>query len=479
MRKVLIATPAHSGSVATDYCSSVMLTVLSSVVEGIAVEVLMLPHQSLLPVARDALLYEAVQRNVDDLVFIDSDMAWDAPDFIRLLKHDVDIVAVPVRKKIPQKTDFNFQLIPGIVSPDANGLMEVSRIGTGIMRISKKAFTKMYEISKKYSVVQPQVYAQVFETGIYNEEMLSEDFVFCEKAKANGFKIYMDTKISCGHIGSFTYVGDAKDYLEWLSKEPKPQNAFPDKRVVIGLTTTPPRLSKIYPTIMTLLAQTRPADRIILSLADTIARTGESFPHTPRELQTLIDQGKMEIHRTKDYGPATKFIGMMEVEHDPEAFLIWCDDDMEYSSSMVHSLVSESIKHPGAAMGMCAFNMVNNNTGYQVVDANGAEAEILEGFAGVVCRRKDMPEIGNWKPTSTEEFEKMDPAAKAYFLGDDCVLSYSLRRKGTKTLACTTHDYNRTNGLRMRDVNFGPDALRTNKHTGSNMNSYALIKSRL
>jgi hypothetical protein len=478
MRKVLVATPAHSGSVATDYCSSVMLTVLSCAVESIAVEVLMLPHQSLLPVARDALLYEAVQREVDDLVFIDSDMAWDAPDFIRLLKHDVDIVAVPVRKKIPQKTDFNFQLFPGQNKPDENGLLEVSRIGTGLMRISKNVFRRMFDISKKYSVVQNQVYAQVFETGIFNNEMLSEDFVFCEKARQQGFKVYMDTKISCGHIGSFTYVGKADEYLTWLAAEERELDTSKHK-VVLGLTTTPPRLSKIYPTILTLLNQTRPADRIVLSLADKIARTGETFGQTPPEIQALIDQGKLEIHRTRDYGPATKFVGMMEVEHDPEAFLIWCDDDMEYNRDMIKSLLTQSIRHPGAAMAMCAFNMVNNDSVYQIVDNNGQEAEILEGFAGVICRRKDMPEIGNWKPTTPDEFEKMDPAAKAYFLGDDCVLSYSLRRKGIKTLASSTHLYNRANGLRMRDVNFGPDALRTNKHTGSNMNSYALIKSRL
>ena len=247
-------------------------------------------------------------------------------------------------------------------------------------------------------------------------------------------------------------------------------------KVVIGLTTTPSRISKIYPTIQTLINQSRKANRIILSLADKMARTGETFETIPNEIKNLVEAGELEIHKTKDYGPATKYVGLLEAESDPEAFFIWCDDDMEYNSEMITSLLNQSIKHPKSAMAMCAFNMIKNDTEYEIVYKNGKEAEILEGFSGVICRRKDMPEIENWKPVTNFEFKKMDAIKKAFFLGDDCVLSYLLRQKNIKTLACRTYNYNRSNGLKMRDINFGEDALRTNKYTGSNMHSYAIIK---
>jgi hypothetical protein len=70
----------------------------------------------------------------------------------------------------------------------------------------------------------------------------------------------------------------------------------------------------------------------------------------------------------------------------------------------------------------------------------------------------------------------MTDEQKAYFLGDDCVMSYALRKKNVSTLAIDTFDLNRSNAVTVRDVDAGPDALKFNKHTGSNLNSYALIK---
>lgn len=247
-------------------------------------------------------------------------------------------------------------------------------------------------------------------------------------------------------------------------------------RVILGLTTSPSRISKIYPTLKSIINQSYPADRIILSLPDEMARTGEIFKIIPQEILDLVEQRKLEIHNTKDYGPATKYVGLLEVENDEEAFLIWCDDDMEYNSEMIRSLLSQLAKYPKSAMGMCAFNMTENPEKFEVIDENAKEAEILEGFCGVICRRKDMPNIQNWKPVNHLQFKSMSLQDKAYFLGDDYVINHLLREKGTKTLACTTSYYNRLNGLKIRDINFGQDALRTNKYTKSNMLSYRIIK---
>ena len=38
-----------------------------------------------------------------------------------------------------------------------------------------------------------------------------EDGYFCRKAKQNGYKIHLDTRVGCGHIGSYIYTEN--DYI--------------------------------------------------------------------------------------------------------------------------------------------------------------------------------------------------------------------------------------------------------------------------
>jgi len=476
MRRAMVATPAFSGEVSAHYCQSLLQSTLECLIEDITLDVFILQHQSLLPIARDILLREAINRGVDDILWIDSDMAWDSKDLIRILKHKEDIVGIPCRKKIPNRVEFNFQLIPGMLKPNADGLLEVNHIGTGFLKMSSKAIKYLFDTSEKYKSQDNIELSHVFEIKLdaSAKAVVSEDFTACRKLIGGSFRIYIDTTLSCGHVGGHIYTGECIDFLSHIDSHSEDTT---NSKVVIGLTTTPVRIGKIMPTISSLLKQKRPANRIILSLADQIARTGDKFDKIPKELQQLVDDGKIEIHQTKDYGPATKFIGAMQVEQDPSAFIVWCDDDMEYGESMVESLLAACAAQPKTAVGMMAFNMANNNTVYEAVTRTGADAEILEGFGGVICRRKDLPPMNLWVSTTPQQFASMPDIQKAYFLGDDCVMSYALRKAGTRTLALQAPTYCRATGVVIRTINFGPDALSTNKYTKNNMASYALLKA--
>jgi hypothetical protein len=246
--------------------------------------------------------------------------------------------------------------------------------------------------------------------------------------------------------------------------------------VIVGLTTTPPRIGKIMPTIQSLLAQSRPADQIILSVPEKLARTGERFGDIPKELQALADAGKLEIHRTKDYGPATKFIGPLEVGGDPDDKICWLDDDILYSPMLLQTLAEELDTRPKTALGVCGFFMTGS-TGYAIAPDHGGQAEILEGFGGVMCRRSDMPKADLWPAIPASEFAGLSPTARAKFLADDYMISTELRKAGTATLVCATPNLNRTNALKIRQEGLGPDALQNNKGTGGNLAAYALLKA--
>jgi len=242
--------------------------------------------------------------------------------------------------------------------------------------------------------------------------------------------------------------------------------------VRVCLTTTPKRIHTILPTLKSLLAQSRPADEIVLSIPETLARTGEKFGPIPAAIQALADEGRITILRSTDHGPATKFVSG-SWEANPDDFIIWCDDDILYSPRMVQTLVENCPDK--SALGLCGFFMTGPK-GYAIAPDHLGHAEIIEGFGGVCCRKKDLPDMSLWPAHTAKEFAKLDDRQRAEFLADDFMMSTRLREKGTATLVCATPDFNRANGIRIRPEGLGEDALQNNKQTGGKLAAYALLK---
>jgi len=216
----MILTPAYGGMVTAGFHRSLLTSTIELLAEGIALESEILENQSLLPLARNTLLNEAYKRKPDDIIWIDTDMVWEPDTLRQLLKHDVDVVGSACRKKIPENVQFNFQLFKEkSFEPDEKGLIEVRRLGTGFLRMSRKAYTHLWENDKKYEV-QGVMGSNVFEIGIWQgRELLSEDFIVCEKLIERGFKIFMDPNLTVGHIGTFNYWADVKDFFKRLKEQ--------------------------------------------------------------------------------------------------------------------------------------------------------------------------------------------------------------------------------------------------------------------
>ena len=220
MRSVMILTPAYGGMVTAGFHRSLLTSTIELLAEGIALESEILENQSLLPLARNTLLNEAYKRKPDDIIWIDTDMVWEPDTLRQLLKHDVDVVGSACRKKIPDNVQFNFQLFKEkSFEPDEKGLIEVRRLGTGFLRMSRKAYTHLWENDKKYEV-QGVMGSNVFEICIWQgRELLSEDFIVCEKLIERGFKVFMDPNLTVGHVGTFNYRADVKDFFKKLKEQ--------------------------------------------------------------------------------------------------------------------------------------------------------------------------------------------------------------------------------------------------------------------
>jgi len=213
----MIGTPCYGGVVTAEYANSLAGSVLFFQENKIDLRPLLLANHSLIQMARNIVLHEALKYEVDDLVWIDADIEWEPTDLLRLCLFKEDVVAGTYRKKNPNTTHFTVELIRGKEDPDSRGLIEVSRVGCGFFRMTRKA---MLAVSEKEPELETnnRIVKNVFEAGLKDGQFLSEDYWFCEKLKAAGFKIMLDTKTNLTHHGTYGYKGEIQHFLWWLKQ---------------------------------------------------------------------------------------------------------------------------------------------------------------------------------------------------------------------------------------------------------------------
>ena len=228
---IVVATPAYGGQLTVNYVNSLIRSQVLFQQCGIQFHVMFLCNHSLITMARNrivAQIFKNDRHDWDSVVWIDADISWDPEDLLKLCLHDEDVVCGTYRKKIHQACHFTIKLIAGKEEPDERGLIEVKAAGAGFLRVSRKALEDLLSNEKvAYTEKVNQVeladcnmeIKNIFESGIKNGEMLSEDFFFCAKLRENGYKIMLDTKIDLGHDGSFTYRGSMSHYLNFLKEE--------------------------------------------------------------------------------------------------------------------------------------------------------------------------------------------------------------------------------------------------------------------
>lgn len=213
MRRVIIGTPCYGGSVHAEYANSLAISMLAFGAEGIQLRPQFSTNHSVVQMARNLVLNEALNFGFDDLIWIDSDIQWNPDDLLRLCQYKEDVVAATYRKKSSTELHYTVQCIKGKDVPDVRGLMEVSRIGAGFLRVSRKAIDDVIKNCVSYFDGTRDI-VNVFEIGLRNKEFLSEDFFFCEKLKEAGYKIMLDTNMNLIHHGAYGYCGEFSHFLD-------------------------------------------------------------------------------------------------------------------------------------------------------------------------------------------------------------------------------------------------------------------------
>lgn len=208
---VMVGTPAYNGMVHTDYVHSL----LSFNGAGINYSFLSIGGESLITRARNAILAHFFHSSAfTHLLFLDGDVFLDGVDLKKMIDADCDVIGAPVALKTKQdgKPVFNIHGNLG----QKNGLVQVQKLGTAVMMLSRKAVEALVNqaIEKKdvyaanplaHGVGDAEQIYDVFQVGVKNGEYLSEDYWVCQSLIDLGFDINVDLKIMTRHHGMRSY----------------------------------------------------------------------------------------------------------------------------------------------------------------------------------------------------------------------------------------------------------------------------------
>lgn len=246
-KKLFVATPMYGGQCHGSYTKAVadLMTVCTKY--GIDARLFFIFNESLITRARNYLADEFLRSDMDYLMFIDSDIHFEAQDILVMMHFainhpEMEILCGPYPKKTIAWEKIKVAVDKGFADKDPNVLeefvgdyvfnpadnlssfridepVEVKEGGTGFMLVQRSAFLKMDEKYPELLYKPDHVRTKnfdgsreimaYFDTVIdpKSKRYLSEDYMFCQWARNAGAKVWMLPWIKLKHAGSYIFGG--------------------------------------------------------------------------------------------------------------------------------------------------------------------------------------------------------------------------------------------------------------------------------
>ena len=246
-KKLFIATPMYGGMCHGAYTKATADLITLCTRYNIEAKLFFIFNESLITRARNYLADEFLRSGMDHMIFIDSDIHFEAQDVL-VMSHflanneDMDVVCGPYPKKAiswekiklavdkgfadkdPQQLeefvgDYVFNPADGVTQFRIDEPVQVKEGGTGFMMIKREAFAKYDKAFPQQSYKPDHVRTKNFdgsrEIMAYfdcvidpeSKRYLSEDYMFCQWLRKAGGKIWLLPWIKLKHAGSYIFGG--------------------------------------------------------------------------------------------------------------------------------------------------------------------------------------------------------------------------------------------------------------------------------
>lgn len=152
---------------------------------------------SVLPDSRNKLVKQAIAGRFTHMLWIDSDMVFPHDMLARLVAFKRDIVGINASMRGPPylTTAQTAHGVRCVTNSDSTGLERVEHMGFGVALVRVGVFVAT---AWPWFSFEP-----VMEKRVHR----GEDYYFCAKAQAKGYKLWIDHDLSreVGHVGNYAY----------------------------------------------------------------------------------------------------------------------------------------------------------------------------------------------------------------------------------------------------------------------------------
>jgi len=237
-RKLMIAIPCYDGKVNIKTAFALAQLIPDAEKYGVSVQLAHLSGCSLITKARNMLVATFMESDCTDLLFVDADVVINPRAVLQLLalSTDKDITSGMYPRRgsdrkffldfyLNEKNEFEF---------DHYGMMRVKNTATGFMLIRRHVLEHMIAKHPEWQYkndVHNRTETALFDLQIVNGEYYGEDYLFCMRAREDGFKVFIDPSISLPHIGTEEF---ARDFEEDVLKPMLAQYCTPQLKVAYG-----------------------------------------------------------------------------------------------------------------------------------------------------------------------------------------------------------------------------------------------------
>lgn len=167
----------------------------------------------------------------------------------------------------------------------------------------------------------------------------------------------------------------------------------PKRKLILSLSTIPPRFQFIQRTLRTLLEQTLRPDEIRLNLCRSYRRFPGEVPGLPP-----LPEGVSVRWGEIDYGPATKVLPTIADHRGQDVEILFCDDDQAYRPELVETLVSRRALHPDSCICGRGYNLSERPKGHRYFVTGGHKPRAVLRKKGLWYRALRTASLGLWKP---------------------------------------------------------------------------------
>jgi hypothetical protein len=215
-RKLFVALPAYDFKVSLKLAVSLARLAQQLPKHGIDLTIGSICGCSVVSRARNLLVRDFLDTDCTELMFIDADINFDPEDILRLMAWASDpkkgiVGGVPRTRKANKVYIAQLDQDEEGVTMNRMGLVRAKRIATAFMMVRREVFERLVNENPQWNYYDHNTDKQlnaVFDFLVTEEGYMGEDYLFCDRARAIGYEVWIDPTIKLGHMGVQEYEGD-------------------------------------------------------------------------------------------------------------------------------------------------------------------------------------------------------------------------------------------------------------------------------